>query len=177
MTTRNGWMTRSLMGLLLGAVAGSSPGCSLREHDEFVSELASEVCRLQRCGYGLKLPGSDSVLPDDETCELQVEAHYGSCGDRCAYNVRDARRCIRRLSDDICDEADLEEGVAAMADELPLVCDAVFTGCEGEESCEAPFAGVCSVSSRPDPAAAAWALGLLMLGVGARRRRATEAGQ
>lgn len=142
MTKRNGWMARPLMGLLVGLVAGSSPGC-LQEQDEFVSQLASEVCRLQRsCGYALQLPGSDVPVPDDETCEAQVEAYYGSCGDRCAYNVRKARRCIRRLEKDICDQG--EDGVAGVEEddnELPLVCDAVFTGCEGEESCAAPHSG------------------------------------
>lgn len=180
MSKRNGWMTRPLVGLLLGVVAGSAPGCSLREQDEFVGELASEVCRLQRtCGYALKLPGHEDLLPEDETCEAVVEAFYDSCGERCAYNVRKARRCIRRLEDDSCD-MDSEIQTSAEPNEtaeLPTVCDAVFTGCEGPDSCDAPHSGLCSVATRPEPGHAAWALGLLCLGVAARRRRAVEAGR
>lgn len=172
-----------LFGVLLGVALGSALGCSLRDQDEFVTELAAEACRLQRsCGYALHLPDSDVLLPDDETCEPTVEAFYDSCGERCAYNIRKARRCIRRLEARTCEMDDPEAppepppGDASETD-LPLVCDAVFTGCEGPDACMAPQAGLCSVATRSDPAHAAWALGILGLGLWVRRRRAVGVGR
>jgi hypothetical protein len=161
---------RTLLGAALGLSIGITAGCL--EDEDFVAEYAVEVCRMVRdCGRELTLPNADAPLPANELCESMVEAHYASCGTSCNFRRNKARRCMRRLRENECAEHILTTPEQEPADEMiPLVCDEVFSECEGGEDqnqqCAAPRG--CSVADRSG--ASALLLGLFVLGW--RRRRA-----
>ena len=162
---------RMLLGASLGLGLGMTLGCI--EDEDFVSEYATEVCRLVRdCGRELRLPDQTDPLPATAACETLVEAHYSACGDSCNFRRGKARRCLRRLRNNECtsdDPALEDEGDEA----IPLVCDDVFNQCEGgldqEDQCISPHG--CTVSGRAGASAGLlWMLALV--GLGARGRRA-----
>lgn len=163
-------LLRARWGSALGLGLGVLAGC-LHQEEEFVAEYAAEVCRIVRdCGRELHLPGEDETLPNNAFCEGRVEAHYSTCASGCEYLPAKARRCLRRLRDRDCDP---NEGMLGdrSEDSIPLVCDEVFEQCEGGEDqdslCASPLG--CAVGGRPGEG---WflALGLVVLGLGARRR-------
>lgn len=169
---------RRLQRVALGLAVGMFAGCLYQEED-FVAEYAVEVCRMVRdCGRELSLPGQSDPLPATAECEAVIEAHYSTCASSCEYRPPKARRCLRRLRNNECkgevttaDPNDNEGG-----DELiPVVCSFVFEQCESPEQ-EDHCASVngCSVGGRPGEGSLL-ALGLLVLGLGARRRSSTSA--
>lgn len=160
-------LVRMLGGSALGLLVGTSVGCLFQE-DEFVTEYAAEVCRLVReCGRELRLPGESEPLPSTSACEDRIEAHYASCTAGCDYIPRKARRCLRRLRDNECNNPS-----GTVDDEtIPIVCNDVFRECQDDEQaqmCRAPSG--CSIGD-PRGSGSVLALGLLVLGLGARRRR------
>lgn len=155
----------------LGLALGLAVGC-LRKEDNFVEQYATELCDAVRdCGATLTLPGGQA-LPVSSACEGVVEAHYLACGDRCEYQPRKARRCIRRLRrNSDCDDATVSGAGGEQEDEefIPLVCDEVYTQCSGDDDlCRAP---TCAVMGSGHREGLGWALGLFALGLVGRRRR------
>lgn len=162
------WIARTLVGLALGIGLGASPGCTVREDDEFADRLAEQLCSLRdRCGFDFVLPGDSEPVSTMGSCEAAVRDHYEQCGDRCDFSRTRARRCLRRI--DRIELDDCPDGHLV----LPLVCDDVYSECEGE-SCPAPIA-TCAVTRGSGPAGSVLALGLLVLGGWSRRRRRSSA--
>lgn len=163
---------RARWGMGLGLTLGILVGCTVEE--DFVAEYATEVCRMVReCGRDLHLPGESASLPSTSECESMIEAHYGTCISRCNFRSAKARRCLRRLRNNECHgevmTADPDDNLHA-DEAIPVVCDFVFNECGGDDEdiqCMSP--NNCAVGERPGEGSLV-ALGLLVLGVSARRR-------
>lgn len=172
-----------LYGLLGSAFAmGVTLGCL--EDDDFVAEYATEVCRMVRdCGRELYLPVDPSepaaqrvLLPATGECEMMIEAHYSTCRSDCQFHRGKARRCLRRIRENVCDTENPDPSDENPDDDIALVCGQVFEECAGgpdqDEQCGRPS---CSVGASSQAGASVlWMLGLL--GLGARGRRRYELG-
>lgn len=158
---------------------GVTLGCL--QEDDFVDEYAVEVCRMVRdCGRALYLPDdpgdldSDRVrLPATAECEPMIEAHYSVCRSDCRFNRAKARRCLRRIRENVCNpENGSDPSDEYPDDDIALVCGQVFDDCAGgpdqDQQCGAPSCSV-GASSRAS-AGLLWMLALLGLGTRARRR-------
>lgn len=170
-----------LYGLLGSALAmGVTLGCL--EDDDFVAEYATEVCRMVRdCGRELYLPDDPSDLTDEPQrlpatieCEGMMEDHYSVCQSDCQFHRGPARRCLRRLRENVCNpESSNDPSDENPDDDIALVCGQVFEECAGgpdqDQQCGRPS---CSVGASSQAGAGVlWMLGLLGLGARGRRRR------
>lgn len=168
-----------LYGLLGSAFAmGATLGCL--EDDDFVDEYAVEVCRMVRdCGRELYLPDDPAdltdqrqLLPATAECEVMIEAHYSTCRADCQFHRGKARRCLRRIRENVCGSTNPDPSDENPDDDIALVCGQVFEECAGgpdqDEQCGRPS---CSVGASSQAGAGMlWMLGLLGLGARGRRR-------
>lgn len=154
-------------GFTLGLGLG---GCIvIDEQSEFEAEARARVCNWNRvCAPSMSptTPLTDPTFPypADESCEDTFDADRTQCKD-CRFNPSAAYKCLDRL------EQALEACSTADVNFKP--CRKVYTDCASEEvedQCDIRNP-TCSVHEDARPQDALLALGLLGLGLFARRRR------
>lgn len=153
---RRGWRSGAVLaaGFVLG-IAASCDGSPEDNYNEEVMDLALQIHERcdERVGDNENTPTAFSIYKRED---------LDACAETCRFRAQAARKCIRRLKRmvDSCDAVSL------------MVCERVYVDCGPGFDHDRCDMGRCAVSTQRDAAGGLLALGLLMLGGWARRRRA-----